>query len=51
MPNDAAVQAVVTVIEATRENPELSARDLRTELWSRAKEDMKLRWRLKSLRP
>jgi hypothetical protein len=51
MPNEAAVQAVVTVIEATRENPELSARDLRTELWSRTKEDMKLRWRLKSLRP
>lgn len=51
MPNEAAVQAVVTVIEATRENPELSARELRTELWSRTKEDLKLRWRLKSLRP
>jgi hypothetical protein len=51
LPTDAAVQAVLTVIEATRENPELSAKDLRDELWARTKEDMRLRWRLKSLRP
>ena len=31
-PRDAAVQAVMTVIEATRENPELTARQLRDEL-------------------
>ena len=51
LPNDAAVQAVLTVIEATRTNPEMSVRELRSELWSRSKEDLKLRWRLKSLRP
>jgi hypothetical protein len=51
LPMDAAVQAVVTVIEATRENPEMTARELRDELWSRTKQDMKLRWRMKSLRP
>jgi hypothetical protein len=51
LPTAAAVQAVVTVIEETRANPELSVRDLRDELWSRTKQDLKLRWRLKSLRP
>lgn len=51
LPTDAAVQAVLTVIEATRENPELTAQELRTELWSRTKEDLRLRWRMKSLRP
>jgi hypothetical protein len=51
LPTAAAVQAVLTIIEATRENPELTARQLRNELWSRTKEDMKLRWRMKSLRP
>ena len=51
LPTAAAVQAVLTIIEATRENPELTAKQLRDELWSRTKEDMKLRWRMKSLRP
>jgi hypothetical protein len=51
LPTDAAVQAVVTVIEATRENPDMTARELRDELWRRTKQDMRLRWRLKSLRP
>lgn len=51
LPLDAAAQAVITVIEATRENPELSVKELRTELWQRTKDDMRLRWRLKSLRP
>lgn len=51
LPIDAAVQAVMTVIEATRDNPELSAKDLRDQLWERTKEDARLRWRLRSLRP
>jgi hypothetical protein len=51
LPTEAAVQAVVTVIEATRGNPELSVKQLRSELWARTKEDAKLRWRLRSLRP
>ncbi|MHB1067343.1 MAG: hypothetical protein ACYC2Z_07950 [Candidatus Nanopelagicales bacterium] len=51
LPTDAAVQAVMTVIEMTRENPELSARELGTQLISRAKGDVRTRWRLKSLRP
>lgn len=51
LPSDAAVQAVITVVEATRDNPELSARDLRTQLLARTKEDLRLRWKLKSLRP
>ncbi|MBK9738009.1 MAG: hypothetical protein IPO93_00470 [Actinobacteria bacterium] len=51
LPVDAAVQAVITVVEATRDNPELSVKDLRSELWSRTKDDLRLRWRMKSLRP
>jgi hypothetical protein len=51
LPIDAAVQAVMTVVEATRDNAETSAKDLRSELWTRTKDDMRLRWRLKSLRP
>jgi hypothetical protein len=51
LPVDAAITAVMSMVEATRENPELSAKQLRDELLSRTKEDMKLRWRLKSLRP
>jgi hypothetical protein len=51
LPKDAAVQAVITVIEATRENPELTARQLRDELWDRTKQDLRLRWRIRTLRP
>lgn len=51
IPTAAAVQAVLTVIESTRDNPELTAKQLRNELVARTKEDLKLRWRMKSLRP
>ena len=51
VPVDAAVQAIMTVIAATRENTDLSAKDLRDELWQRTKTDMRTRWRLRSLRP
>ncbi len=50
LPVDAAVQAVVTVIEATRSNPELTAKQLRQELMSRTKDDLRSRWRLRSPR-
>ncbi len=48
---EAAVQAVLSVIAATRDNPELTARQLRDELWARTKDDVRLRWRMKRLRP
>lgn len=51
VPVDAAVQAIMTVIAATRDNSELSAKGLRDELWQRTKSDMRERWRLRSLRP
>lgn len=51
VPVDAAVQAVVTVIESTRSNPELTAKQLREELVNRTKADLRLRWRLRSPRP
>lgn len=51
LPVDAAVQAVVTVIESTRTNPELTAKQLREELVSRTKTDLRLRLRLRSPRP
>ncbi len=51
LPAEAAVQAVLSVIAATRDNPELTARQLRSELVARTKDDLRLRWRLKRLRP
>lgn len=51
LPRDAAVQAVMTVITATRENPDLTARQLRDEWLSRTKEDLRFRLRMRSLRP
>ncbi len=51
IPIDAAVQAVMTVIEATRTSEEKSARELRNELMARTKDDLRLRWRMKRLRP
>lgn len=50
VPVAAAVQAVMTVIEATRESPQLSARALRHELVARTKADLALRWRTRSVR-
>lgn len=51
LPTEAAVQAVLSVITATRTNPELTVKQLRGELWSRTKDDVRLRWRVKRLRP
>lgn len=51
VPVAAAVQAVMTVIEATRDNPELSSKEMRRQLWQRTKDDMRLRWRTRTLRP
>lgn len=51
VPTEAAVQAVLSVIAATRTNPELTVGQLRGELWSRTREDLALRWRVKRLRP
>jgi hypothetical protein len=51
LPAEAAAQALLAAIAATRSNPELTVGELRSELWSRTKDDLRLRWQLKRLRP